>query len=330
MGGPGGGLVYARQPIWPPLPNNCSRRFASTGFGRTAGRSARTARVLAHHKGRRDRHHGHQWLRDRRHRRAGPQGTAAVLRPRPDAAARQHAGRRWSVGSPRCCGIRCGTPTFASTTACGPCPRRCRSPARTSRRAWPCWRRGTSPVTADLSSLLIGGARRQWRTGIGSRFDELVEHTQARWQRSGQIAHRAEPDLKGGRGGLRDVQLLNALAIAQLADVYPSRSLASPTGITGRCAPGAAERSHRTAPGFGPRARTAAGPARRRDRRGAAHRRPIRLGPHAQRRRPHDQLLRRRRAAHRGQRLAPPRVRRAAPSGAPSARRRCHRVRAAR
>ena len=86
---------------------------------------------------------------------------------------------------------------------------------------------------ADLSSLLVGGARRQWRTGIASRFDELVEHTQQRWQRSGQIAHRAEPDLKTGRGGLRDVQLLNALAIAQLADVYPSRSLASPTETLG-------------------------------------------------------------------------------------------------
>ncbi|VEG53552.1 PII uridylyl-transferase [Mycolicibacterium aurum] len=86
---------------------------------------------------------------------------------------------------------------------------------------------------ADLSSLLIGGARRQWRTGIASRFDELVEHTRSRWQRSGQIAHRAEPDLKCGRGGLRDVQLLNALAIAQLADVYPSRSLASPTETLG-------------------------------------------------------------------------------------------------
>jgi [protein-PII] uridylyltransferase len=86
---------------------------------------------------------------------------------------------------------------------------------------------------ADLSSLLVGGARRQWRTGIASRFDELVEHTQQRWQRSGQIAHRAEPDLKTGRGGLRDVQLLNALAIAQLADVYPSQSLASPTETLG-------------------------------------------------------------------------------------------------
>ncbi|BBY29288.1 [protein-PII] uridylyltransferase [Mycolicibacterium sediminis] len=86
---------------------------------------------------------------------------------------------------------------------------------------------------ADLSALLVGGARRQWRTGIAPRFDELVAHAEARWQRSGQIAHRAEPDLKNGRGGLRDVQLLNALAIAQLADVYPSTLLASPTGTLG-------------------------------------------------------------------------------------------------
>src|SRR6185312_15724198 len=83
---------------------------------------------------------------------------------------------------------------------------------------------------AGLSAQLTNGARRQWRTGIRSRLDELVEHTHARWQRSGQIAHRAEPDLKCGRGGLRDVQLLNALAIAQLADHYAARNLDSATG----------------------------------------------------------------------------------------------------
>lgn len=83
---------------------------------------------------------------------------------------------------------------------------------------------------AGLSAQLIDGARRRWRTGIRSRFDELVELTHARWHRSGQIAHRAEPDLKCGRGGLRDVQLLNALAIAQLADHYSSRTLDSPNG----------------------------------------------------------------------------------------------------
>ena len=69
-----------------------------------------------------------------------------------------------------------------------------------------------------LSALLVDGVRRQWRTQIQSRFGELVEETQARWHRSGEIAHRAEPDLKSGRGGLRDVHLLDALAIAQLID----------------------------------------------------------------------------------------------------------------
>lgn len=83
---------------------------------------------------------------------------------------------------------------------------------------------------SELSKLLIGGARRAWRTGIASRFGELVDSARARWERSGEIAHRAEPDLKFGRGGLRDVQLLNALAIAQLADGPPLRTAAEPIG----------------------------------------------------------------------------------------------------
>lgn len=82
----------------------------------------------------------------------------------------------------------------------------------------------------ELSHLLVGGVRRQWRTGIRSRFDELVEQAQARWARSGQIAHRAEPDIKNGRGGLRDVQLLNALSIAQLTDGMPGLGPDTPGG----------------------------------------------------------------------------------------------------
>jgi [protein-PII] uridylyltransferase len=71
---------------------------------------------------------------------------------------------------------------------------------------------------AELSAELITGVRRQWRSGIRSRMDELVDITHARWLRCGRIANRAEPDLKSGRGGLRDVQLLDALAVAQLID----------------------------------------------------------------------------------------------------------------
>ncbi|WP_082945444.1 [protein-PII] uridylyltransferase [Mycobacterium sp. E2733] len=69
-----------------------------------------------------------------------------------------------------------------------------------------------------LSAELIDGARRQWRSAIRSRMDELVAMTYERWQRCWRIAQRAEPDLKSGRGGLRDVQLLDALGIAQLID----------------------------------------------------------------------------------------------------------------
>ncbi|WP_406816417.1 [protein-PII] uridylyltransferase [Mycobacterium sp. M23085] len=71
---------------------------------------------------------------------------------------------------------------------------------------------------ARLSDELVAGARRQWRTAIRSRMNELVEMTQARWERCGRIAQRAEPDLKSGQGGLRDVQLLDALGVAQLID----------------------------------------------------------------------------------------------------------------
>ncbi|MET7767608.1 [protein-PII] uridylyltransferase [Nocardia sp. NPDC005366] len=73
----------------------------------------------------------------------------------------------------------------------------------------------------ELSNLLIGGVRREWRNGIRSRFDELIAQAATRWERSGEIAHRAEPDLKNGRGGLRDIQLLDALSIAQLTDAMP-------------------------------------------------------------------------------------------------------------
>ncbi|HEY0228874.1 MAG TPA: [protein-PII] uridylyltransferase, partial [Mycobacterium sp.] len=52
-----------------------------------------------------------------------------------------------------------------------------------------------------LSKELIEGVRRQWRSGIRSRMDELVEMTYARWRRCGRISQRAEPDLKSGRGG---------------------------------------------------------------------------------------------------------------------------------
>ncbi len=84
----------------------------------------------------------------------------------------------------------------------------------------------------EITNLLISGVRRQWRADIRTRVDDLVDQARERWRRSGEIAHRAEPDLKNGRGGMRDVQLLQALSLAQLTDGIPTPS-ATPGGATG-------------------------------------------------------------------------------------------------
>ncbi|WP_019203518.1 [protein-PII] uridylyltransferase [Tsukamurella sp. 1534] len=76
----------------------------------------------------------------------------------------------------------------------------------------------------EITNLLISGVRKQWRADIRTRVDDLAAQARDRWRRSGEIAHRAEPDLKNGRGGMRDVQLLQALSLAQLADGIPTPS----------------------------------------------------------------------------------------------------------
>jgi [protein-PII] uridylyltransferase len=69
-----------------------------------------------------------------------------------------------------------------------------------------------------LSTKLVNSVRQAWRAGLRGRLDELIAETETRWQRSGEVAHRVEPDLKNGRGGLRDTHLIDALAIAQVVD----------------------------------------------------------------------------------------------------------------
>ncbi|MFN2496097.1 MAG: [protein-PII] uridylyltransferase [Pseudonocardiaceae bacterium] len=69
-----------------------------------------------------------------------------------------------------------------------------------------------------LFSAMDVAVRQAWRAGIRSRLEELTESAQDRWRRRGDIAHRVEPDLKNGHGGLRDVQLLDALSVGQLLD----------------------------------------------------------------------------------------------------------------
>lgn len=71
------------------------------------------------------------------------------------------------------------------------------------------------PVLAEKVSAAV---RQAWRAGIRNRFDELADSARERWRKVGDVAHRVEPDLKNGHGGLRDIQLVDALAVAQLVD----------------------------------------------------------------------------------------------------------------
>ena len=85
---------------------------------------------------------------------------------------------------------------------------------------------GDSALTDKVSDAV----RQAWRAGIRTRYDEISDSARTRWEKVGDVAHRIEPDLKSGHGGLRDVQLLDALAAAQLidrpgADVMEARRL---------------------------------------------------------------------------------------------------------
>lgn len=71
---------------------------------------------------------------------------------------------------------------------------------------------------AEVAAKLAESARQAWRGNVRNRLDEIAESSQKRWARSGEIAHRVEPDLKHGRGGLRDITILDALSVAQVVD----------------------------------------------------------------------------------------------------------------
>src|SRR5581483_3885352 len=60
----------------------------------------------------------------------------------------------------------------------------------------------------DLATALAAGARRQWERGAKRWLSELAERVAARHARAGEVAFLLEPDLKEGRGGLRDVHAL--------------------------------------------------------------------------------------------------------------------------
>lgn len=72
----------------------------------------------------------------------------------------------------------------------------------------------------QLTRELLDSARAAWRSKAAARLTELREACQRRWAARGEVAHLLEPDLKEGRGGLRDVAVLRSIAAAQVVDVH--------------------------------------------------------------------------------------------------------------
>lgn len=65
---------------------------------------------------------------------------------------------------------------------------------------------------------LVASWRAVWRDEASRRLAELHESSAARAETRGEIAYLLEPDLKDGRGGLRDVAVLDAVAVAQVGN----------------------------------------------------------------------------------------------------------------
>ncbi|SDY54777.1 [protein-PII] uridylyltransferase [Micromonospora pattaloongensis] len=74
----------------------------------------------------------------------------------------------------------------------------------------------------ELSGQLRAAATEQWRRTALRQLPRLREVTAARWRAHGELAFLLEGDLKEAAGGLRDVGLLRAIALAGIADTRPA------------------------------------------------------------------------------------------------------------
>lgn len=59
----------------------------------------------------------------------------------------------------------------------------------------------------------------KWRRELSKNFDDVVDIAIARWRRSGPVVAMTRPDIKHGRGGLRDYELIKALALGHLCNL---------------------------------------------------------------------------------------------------------------
>ena len=75
---------------------------------------------------------------------------------------------------------------------------------------------GSAPLTDSIRAAVGTDLRRAAPT----RLDELLTQARTRWDSEGDLDRLNEPDLKSGKGGLRDLNLLRTLAATWLTD-YP-------------------------------------------------------------------------------------------------------------
>ncbi|MDN6428229.1 MAG: nucleotidyltransferase domain-containing protein [Propionibacterium sp.] len=85
---------------------------------------------------------------------------------------------------------------------------------------------GSAELTDSVRSLVGADLRRAAPT----RVDELLSGARERWAHEGELDLVNEPDLKSCKGGLRDLNLMRALAATWLTD-YPHASVEDAAGI---------------------------------------------------------------------------------------------------
>lgn len=74
----------------------------------------------------------------------------------------------------------------------------------------------------ELTTSLRAAVLEDWRALAPRRLDELRLGVQERTQRSGELAHLLEPDLKESYGGLRDLTVLRAIAASWVVETRNS------------------------------------------------------------------------------------------------------------
>jgi [protein-PII] uridylyltransferase len=72
------------------------------------------------------------------------------------------------------------------------------------------------PVAGDveLGTRVLENVRERWIGGARKRLGALEAISRERHYKEGDVAHRLEPDLKQGKGGLRDLRVLDAIRAA--------------------------------------------------------------------------------------------------------------------